>query len=298
MRLSVVMFLFISLLFIPQAAFSEKANTIDEVMAPYDSEKCIECHEGYHESWAKSWHAQSITDPRTLRTFRTYILSGVDKLPEVKRTILRDMCLLCHAPAAMNASDQLAEEIAAMVVTAADDKDAAKREAAKKELGKLSINCLSCHGTKAPGGVPFGPLEPNTIYGPGDSEDVPHMDEIGFNTLKAENMKKSEYCAPCHHGCPPSMSSKECPTQWTAYQEHYIAHGGDKTCQACHMEGEEGANHRFPGIYEKDFAKTAVDLTIDAVPTKYIYHLENRSVPAVYMTVKLKNKGAHDIPHG
>ena len=64
------------------------------------------------------------------------------------------------------------------------------------------------------------------------------------------------------------------------------------------MQGDGGASHRFPGIYEKDFAKTGIEITIDAVPTKYIYHLENRSVPAVVMNVQLKNKSAHDIPHG
>jgi len=298
MRLFVVLFLFISLIFTPQTAFTGKVNTIDELVAPYDSSKCKDCHEDIHGEWAKSWHAQSVTDPRTLRTFRTYLLSGVDKLPQPERPILRDMCLLCHAPAALNASDQLAEEIAAMVITAADDKDASKRDAALKELSKLDINCITCHGIKDPGGVPLGTLHPNTIFGPGDAEDTPHKDEIGFKTVKAENMKTSEFCMPCHHGCPPSLSSKECPTQWTVYQEHYLAHGGDKTCQECHMQGDGGASHRFPGIYEKDFVKTGIELTIDAVPTKYIYHLENRSVPAVVMSVHLKNKTAHDIPHG
>jgi mono/diheme cytochrome c family protein len=270
----------------------------DELVAPYDSSKCKDCHEDIHGEWAKSWHAKTITDPRTLRSFRTFIKSGVDNLPEVKRTMLRDMCLMCHVPAARNASDELAEEIAGLVVTAVDDKDAAKREAATKELSKLNINCLTCHGIENPGGLPAGTFKPNTIFGPGDAEDPPHKDEIGFETVTDENMKKSEFCMPCHHGCPPGMSSKECPTQWTVYQEHYLAHGGDKTCQECHMQGDGGASHRFPGIYEKDFAKTGIELTIDAVPTKYIYHLENRSVPAVVMSVHLKNKTAHDIPHG
>ncbi len=298
MRLFVVLFLFISLIFIPQAAFTERVNTIDEVMAPYDSENCAECHEEIHENWAKSWHAKPITDPRSLRTFRTFILSGVDKLPEVKRTMLRDMCLMCHVPAVFTgASDELAEKIAGLVVTAADDKDAAKKDSAAKELSKLNMNCLTCHGTKAPGGLPFGELEPNTIYGPGDAEDTPHGD-FGYKTVKSESMKTSEFCMPCHHGCPPGMSSKECPTQWSVYQEHYLAHGGDKTCQQCHMQGEDGESHRFPGIYEKDFVKTGIEITIDAVPTKYVYHLENRSVPGIFLNVHLRNTSAHDIPHG
>jgi mono/diheme cytochrome c family protein len=298
MKSLVVLLLFAAVLLIPQSVFSGQLATIDEVAATQDSEMCKDCHEDVHEAWSQSWHAKSITDPRTIRTFRTYILSGVDKLPDVKRTILRDMCLMCHAPAALGASDELAEQIAGLVVTAVDDKDASKRDAATKELAKLNINCMTCHGVKNPGGLPPGTPQPNTIFGPGNAEDPPHKDEFGFDTVKADNMKKAEFCKPCHHGCPEGMTSKECPTQWSVYQEHYLAHGGDKTCQQCHMQGEGGESHRFPGIYEKDFAKTAIELKLSATPTRYFYHLENRSVPAVVMNVQLKNVGAHDLPHG
>jgi len=298
MRKVCLFMLLSAVVLLPLAAFAEKANTIDELMAPYDSSQCADCHDEYHENWAMSWHAKAITDPRTIRSFRTFILSGADKLPDVKRTILRDMCLMCHVPAAMNASDELATQIADLVVTAVDDADAAKRDAATKELSKLNINCLTCHGMKTPGGLGASGLQPNTIFAPGDGKDAPHKDEFGFDTVQDANMKKAEYCAPCHHGCPPGMTSKECPTQWTVYQEHYLAHGGDKTCQECHMSGEGGASHRFPGIYEKDFAATAIDMKLHATPTVYYYHLENRKVPAITMHAEVKNTGAHDLPHG
>lgn len=296
MRFLILCLLFVSLVIAPQAAFANTATTIDEAAAAYNSEKCKECHDDIHKEWSKSWHAKSVVDPRSLKTFRTFILSGADKLPGVKRSILRDMCLICHAPAATAASDELAEKISGLVVTAADDKDASKREAAIKELSKLEINCLTCHGGKAVG--PGSQVEPNKIYGPGDAKEPPHKDTIGYDTVKLPSMKTSEFCAPCHHGCPPGMSSKECPTQWTVYQEHYLAHGGKKTCQECHMAGEGGASHSFPGIYEKDFVKTAVDLSLDAQPTRHFYQLTNKVVPAVVMNVQVKNMGAHDIPHG
>ncbi len=286
----------LSLILIPLTAYSEQAKTIDELVTMYDSQKCTACHTDIHENWSKSWHAKSIIDPRTIRTFRTFLLSGADKLPGIKRSILRDMCLICHVPVATNASDELAEEIAGLIVTAVDDKDASKREAAEKQLAKLNINCLTCHGMDIAG--PGGKFTPNTIYGPGDAKEPPHKDVIGFNTVKSENMKKSEFCATCHHGCPPEMSSKECPTQWTVYQEHYLAHGGKKTCQECHMRGEGIESHRFPGVYEIEFAKSAIDLKLDVTPTRYFNHLKNEKWPAVVLNVQLKNIGAHDIPHG
>ena len=95
MRFLFVFILIVSAALLPQLAFAEKANTIDELIAPIDSQQCEGCHSDFHENWSKSWHSKSITDPRTIRSFRTFILSGVDKLPGVKRTMLRDMCLMC-----------------------------------------------------------------------------------------------------------------------------------------------------------------------------------------------------------
>jgi mono/diheme cytochrome c family protein len=314
MRFLFLFMLIVSAAMVPQMAFSEQAKTIDELVSSVDSSQCAGCHSDIHDNWSKSWHAKSVTDPRSLRTFRTFILKGIDKNKKpagAKRTMLRDMCLKCHAPAALGASDELAEQIAGLVVTAVDDKDASKKEAAIKELSKLDINCITCHGVRTPGGLVEvrtteglvegklpAPPEPNTIFGPGDAKNPPHKDAIGFNTIKSENMKKSEFCMPCHHGCPPGMSSKECPTQWTVYQEHYIAHGGKQTCQDCHMQGKGGASHRFPGIYEKEFAATAIDLTLSATPTRHYDHLEDKMMPAIVMNVKLKNNSPHDLPHG
>lgn len=291
----------LTLLVLPLALFAEdtstanKPSTMDELVAPVDSSKCMECHDEIHEDWSKSWHAKAVIDPRTIRTFRTFILRGVDSLPEVKRTILKDMCLMCHAPAATAASDELAAQIADWVVTAVDDEDAAKREAATKELAKLNINCITCHGMKNP---VAGKIIPNTIFGPGDAEETPHKEEFGYDTVKSENMKDSTFCEPCHHGCPPGIPSSVCPTQWTSYMEHYVAHGGTKSCQDCHMRDEDWGSHRFPGIYETEFAKKGIELTLHATPTKYIYHLENKAVPAITMNVQAKNVSGHGIPHG
>jgi|GEM_PF-641322 len=303
MRKFFVLLLLISVVLIPQYAPAKIATTIDELAASFDSSLCEGCHSEIHKNWAESWHAKSITDPRSLRTFRTFILKGIDnnKNAGVKRTMLRDMCLMCHAPVALNASDELAVKIAELVVTAADEKDEAKKSAALKELSKLNINCITCHGIKTPGGLveghPSAPPQPNTIFGPGDAKNPPHKD-FSFNTIKSDSMKKAEFCMPCHHGCPPGISSKECPTQWTVYQEHYIAHGEKKTCQECHMQGKGGTSHRFPGIYEKEFAATAIDLTLTATPTRHFDHLKDIMVPAVVMNVQLKNNSPHDLPHG
>ncbi len=293
MRLFITLVLLIFAAAIPQIVSAEPANTIDELVARYDTSHCAECHEDIHNDWQKSWHGQSVVDSRVLRTFRTFLLSGLDRLPEAKRRDFKDVCLNCHVPQIKDASDELVVKISDMVITAVDDKDAAKREAAKKELAKLNINCISCHNMYA---VPDGKALPNTIYGPGTADEPPHKEEFGSETAKSEYLKTSKFCAQCH-GCP--LPPEECPTTYSSYEQHYLGHGGTKTCQGCHMQAEgDGSTHRFPGIYEVDFAKTGIELTLNASPTTYVYHLENRRVPGLVMNVKAKNTSGHGMPHG
>ncbi|MBI4697748.1 MAG: hypothetical protein HY758_02215 [Nitrospirae bacterium] len=276
---------------VPFTASAAPAATIDELVAPYDSSKCADCHEDIHKEWQGSWHGQSIVDPRVLKTFRTFILSGLDK-SQAKRKDLKDVCLGCHAPQIRDASEELVIKIGEMIVTAVDDKDAAKREAAIKELSKLNINCIACHNQYA---VADGNPQPKTIYGPGKAKEPPHKDEFGFDTVKSEYLKSSKFCGKCH-GC--ELPSKECPTLYSSYEEHYMAHGGKETCQGCHMKGEEYANHKFPGIYDKDFVKEAISIDITANTTEYVYHLENKIVPGVVVNVKLSSHSGHGMPHG
>ena len=126
----------------------------------------------------------------------------------------------------------------------------------------------------------------------------PHKDEIGYETVVDNYLKTSEFCAECHHGCG-DLPSSVCPTLYTSYKEHYIAHGGKETCQQCHMKVDNDyANHKFPGIYEKDFVKEYVDIQISGSPTEYVYHLENRIVPGLVMNVKLTSHSGHGMPHG
>ncbi len=271
-------------------------NTIDELVAMYSIEKCADCHEDIHKEWKDSWHSKSITDPRVIRTWRTFIKSGLDKSPAAKRKDLKDVCLPCHAPQTKDASDELIVKISDLIVTAVDDKDAAKREAANKELEKLNINCQICHNLK---GSPDGKPKEKTIYGPGNASDTsPHKDEMGYDSVKSDFLKNPKFCADCHHGCPPDMPSSICPTIYTSYEEKYKAHGGNKTCQECHMISEGEISHKFPGIYEADFAKSGVNISLNVRPTEYVYHLENRIVPAVVVKVDVKNTSGHGIPHG
>lgn len=299
MRLIPVLLLLAAVMFLPLTSQANQANTIDELAGMYKIEKCAECHKDLdpiHDEWKGSWHAKSLVDPRVLRTWRTFILSGLDKSKGTRRD-LKDICLPCHVPQIKDASDKLATEIADLVVTAVEDKDESKRESAIKELSKLNINCVVCHNMKA---TPDSKPEAGVIYGPKGPEKIdatPHEEE-GFKSIKSEYLKTSEFCAQCHHGCPPDMPSSICPTLYTSYKEHFLARGGKETCQECHMKGEEFKSHRFPGIFETDQVKEGIDLKLTVRPTEFVYHLENRIVPAIVVKVDVTNKAGHVIPHG
>jgi cytochrome c553 len=155
--------LFTSAVVVQEPAQTGSLATIDDLASKYTIYKCVECHEDVYEEWSQAWHAKSIIDSRVLRTWRTFIVRGLDTLPEGKRSKLKDACLRCHAPQIEDASDELTTNIADLVVIAVEDKNVKKRESAIQELSKISINCLVCHNLK---GSPDGKPKEKTIYGP------------------------------------------------------------------------------------------------------------------------------------
>lgn len=305
MRYLVLSIFIFSLILIPLYAYCDQAKTIDELVSMYDSSSCIECHEAISKEWENSKHANSVMDPNVLKTWRTFITQGLDYEGHPREWLMG--CLQCHVPQTKDASPELIKQIADMVVTVVDDKDAAKRDAAVKELSKLNINCLSCH-TYVRVAHPFTPdveLKPKTIYTPKDNETaVENHKEANFNTVKSEAIRTSQFCAACHHGCPPEETSKTCPTQYTSYIEHYMGEkGGKETCQGCHMkevekEGEKWKSHAFLGSRDKSLFEKYIDININARPTTYIDHFEGERTPALVVDVEVVNNGGHGIPHG
>lgn len=295
MKILLSIMLFTTAAIVQEPSLRGSINTIDELASKYAIEKCIECHDDVHEEWSRSWHAKSIVDPRVLRTWRTFILRGLDTSPTAKRRDLKDVCLPCHAPHSKDLPDELIVNIADLIVTAVDDGDEHKRKTAINELSKININCLICHNLK---GSPDGKPKEKTIYGPKGAGEEPHKEEIGFETVKSDLIPTPEFCAQCHHGCPPGMPSTICPTVYSSYREDYLAGGGTKRCHDCHMKGEDGVSHRFPGVYEIDNVQKGIKLTVKAQPTTYVYHLANRMVPALALNIQVKNTAGHVIPHG
>ncbi|MBI5741231.1 MAG: hypothetical protein HZA16_10985 [Nitrospirae bacterium] len=292
MRLTYVCILFLSIIIPAYPVSANKAATIDELVEMYNIEACAECHPEKHEDWKTSTMGNSVVDPRVLLGMRSFIRLAIDEEAALKMEDLT-ICLICHIPQIKVASPELVIHIGRLILTAVEDKDKLKREAAKKELSKLNLNCLGCHNLTATG-FKIKPEE-KVIYGPEGIKYNPH-EGIGFRTKKSDLLSTPEFCAQCHH-CPPDVPWKECPTLYTTYMEDFIGKGRKESCQDCHMKGEENI-HKFSGPNDPDFLKSAITLTANARPTKYIDIDENKRIPVLALTIELKNNAGHVIPHG
>lgn len=245
----------------PLAAFAEY-NTIDDLAKAYSDETCKTCHSKTYDEWKSSYHSQSIV--HSLGGIRNFIVVGLGK--EWKKPVSREhmmRCMDCHAPQLKDASEALVKEIANLIVTAVDEKDAAKKDAAKKELSKLNVNCVICHNTKISIEKNLlGAPEKGVYYGPSGKPSPAHKTE------KSNAIKSSLFCGQCHGiYTPPDGDTIGCNTLYGSYQDAYRGNGGAETCQDCHMK-KNNRGHTFPGAYQVDIVKEGIGLDAEITGIK------------------------------
>jgi len=285
-----------------------KAKTIAELVARYDSESCIECHEEAHEQWSESAHSRSLFGTgRTALTFRTAILnglmtwkaSGVEELKDVRVEHLMG-CAKCHLPQLADATDDVAREIVESIDawrTAYLDEDDDKADELEETLLSLNINCLVCHNRNAithkwTDGYP----RTDTVYGLAGG-DIAHEDETFSRKETSPIMGASIFCGQCH-GEGPNFELEnptQCATAYGSYLFAYIPEGGHKTCQQCHME-ESGLGHNMQSYRAKVMSDKAVamEVTTQAVVWRDVSTMR----PKATVEIDLTNQAGHGIPDG
>jgi nitrate/TMAO reductase-like tetraheme cytochrome c subunit len=280
----------------------KKAKTVDELIAMYDSSECMSCHADIAEQWSKSLHARSIFGTgRTIATILTTYKVGLKNFPYAGVKDIKDVkvehlmiCAKCHLPQLAEAEDSVAQEIIklAMDYMEGDEKTSAK---AKEKLEKLNINCLICHQRNAiihkwVEGYP----ERNVIYG---SKDGDHPFEKMPKIKHSSAIKESIFCGQCH-GLGPNFEFDEpsqCATLYGYYLWSYVAKGGMKSCQDCHMR-ESGLGHNIQAYRDKKMQEMAVDFHVNVRP---IYWRDGAVIkPLIYAIVEIRNKAGHAIPDG
>ncbi len=280
------------------SAAGKQADTIDELVAMFDESKCMECHEATHNEWQSSWHSRAVIS--SLKGMHNFIAIGLAKewdTPLTKAQVMK--CLDCHAPTVKYASEKLAVDIGNMIVTAHKMKGTPKGDAAKKELAKLNVGCLSCHNVKA-GAVArglHGEPKPGMIYGP-NGEDA----DDGHETEELVDITRASFCMQCH-GKYKAVDGEtiQCNTLSGSYQNTYIAKGGSKTCQDCHMK----KGHTFPGGHDLDIVKEGLGLQVEIISYGHLpgtlkkkVKKEKTWVPSAVVNVFIENKTGHRVPDG
>jgi hypothetical protein len=325
MRLLLILLLLISISFIMFSAHAsettpgthgptvpgELVSTIDELAARFDPEVCADCHEQIYEEWAHSGHGNAFSTERVLQTWRTFIKQGLEKEDHLDKMDMKSHCLWCHAPVIKYATDDLAAEIIDLIIQAVDDPDELQRMAAKKELSKLNIDCYGCHNMFALEGGYWGNKgEEGAIYGPrGEAapDERTHELETGSGiinkTIKSDFLTTTKFCARCHHGFSDSVPFWKVRTLYASYMEDYVHKGGKEKCQDCHMKREDNdpenpRGHSFPGVHDKDFFASAIEIEIEAEQTQFIDNYKNALTPTLCLKVKVTSHSGHGLPYG
>ena len=281
----------------PGTAKAKEAQTLDELVARFDSTRCQECHPEIYADWQQSLHAKPMLGPigRTLATFQGYVNSRDTELKKSHEVApgMREFlkpCVECHLPQMMDASEAVAVEIAEAIV----DGD-------EEVLDKLQITCLVCHSRNAilrkfRDGAP----KAGVIYGPKYAG--PHGDTTFHTAKPSEMMRDTVFCAQCHQG--PNVQHYDepmwCTSTFDSHQHFYVPMGGTQSCQDCHMRNEGG--HRFPPNYQ-DKAQTSKRLQewIDLNVTTVGYRMKPNAkefIPLAVINTEVVSRIGHRFPDG
>ncbi|MDX1775550.1 MAG: multiheme c-type cytochrome ExtKL [Desulfobulbales bacterium] len=290
-------FLVVFLVMIPMSAFGQKAKTIDELAAMYDSSRCKECHAEIYARWENSHHARSLMGVQDGLMMTPLALKGLTPFsPDDpgKATLDTFPCFKCHLPQALvSADDAFAVDYARALV--AQD---------KAKVSKLRITCIVCHNTKAIiHQLSEGPPEEKVLYGTKDV--ASHDDEFFTKIKKGSIIDHAIMCGQCH-GLGPNLEFKnpvQCATLYGSYEHNYISKGGTQQCQECHMQEVDGfADHLIaPNWNDLEGTKKILQDTIsmDVQTVGYEWLLKSKDLkPMVVVNTKINQNAGHRIPDG
>lgn len=286
-----------ALLMLPAIANAKEVQTLEELIQMYDSTSCKACHQKIYEEWEQSLHAKPLLGPigRTLATFQGYVKLRDTELKKSREVApgtkeFLKPCIECHLPQMMDASENVANEVAKAIV-----------DGNEQILNRLQITCVVCHNRNAIlRKFRDGNPQPNTVYGTKHSG--AHGDKKYSKVEKSEMMGDTAFCGQCHQG-PNIQHYNEpmwCTSTFDSHQQFYVPMGGTESCHDCHMRNEGG--HRFPPNYQ-DKAMTSkrlkewIDLNVSAVAYNFRPTAKDL-IPMVLINTEVVSRIGHRFPDG
>jgi len=288
----------LALLTIPATAPAEmqKAKTIDELAALFDSTGCKECHDTIYAQWEKSHHARPFMGVAGGMILTPVITASAFKVADPKQATLKSFpCFKCHLPQALRwAEDSVAQELAAALMANPQD---------KAKVAKLQITCKVCHWDR---GILHrlqdGNPKEGVIYG---NKSGPHDDKVFTKMEKNLVLKQAIFCGQCH-GTGPNFEFEnpvQCATLYGSYQHAYLPAGGEKSCQECHMQKKDGVPDHLIGPNFDDKAGTqalfekAIHVDVQTLGFQWLRKAKDLR-PLVVVNTKITHDAGHRIPDG
>jgi hypothetical protein len=291
---------------VPLTAFgANKAKTINELAAMYDSSNCKTCHADIYTQWEKSHHARPLMGVKGGLMLTPLAKKGATAFsPDEPKTatIKNYPCFKCHLPqAVISAEDSVAVELTQALLTASDEKASDKSKAdAKAQVAKLQITCIVCHNTKAIiHKRELGEPEKGVLYGKKDV--ASHPDKAFSAVKKSAIMSNSVFCGQCH-GLGPNLEfdqAFQCANLYGSYLHAYIPSGGTQTCQNCHMaKGDHLIAPNFnDDAQTSELLAKAIDLDVQTLGYEWLRKAGDLN-PKVVVNTKITTKAGHRIPDG
>lgn len=247
---------------------------VDTVLEPgvlNPSARCGQCHQQIYETWERSLHAQSAMDPIFQASYMQAYLETAGKA--------REICLRCHAPAAVLSGDL----------------------EMRQPLSREGIPCDFCHSVVSVDlkrrDQPFRLMLDGVKRGP-----LPDAVSPAHKVAKSELHKSAEFCAGCHEYVNPAgVPILSTYSEWKASWQAKIG----KTCQDCHMPSSPGQTVRPElGVYRSEINLHDVsgghssDQVRKAATVK-IVKLEREEPTLAAVEVEVANVGSgHFVPTG
>jgi hypothetical protein len=297
MKVLKLLFVVLLCMAVPVLAAAEKAKTIDELAAMYDSSRCKDCHADIYAQWEKSHHARSLMGVQDGLMMTPLAKAGATPFSPAdpsKATIKTFPCFKCHLPQAVTmAEDSVAAEYAKALL----DGD-------KEKVGKLRITCIVCHNEKAIiHRLELGNPEKDVLYG--EKDVASHPDKVFKSVKKSAIMDHAIMCGQCH-GLGPNLefdNPVQCATLYGSYEHNYISQGGFKSCQDCHMPKINGkADHLIaPNFNDHEqtqkLLKDAIYMDVQTLGYEWLRKAKDLR-PMVVVNTKIWTKAGHRIPDG
>lgn len=232
---------------------------------------CGKCHLDIYNQWRESLHAAGLTNP----AFRTaYLESYMSNAEESKQ-----LCLSCHAPAAVALEDFQLE----------------------KEVSKEGITCDLCHSIievqPSPSGFTYKSKVGQTKVGP-----WPDVESKAHKTLFSPLQTSAQLCATCHEYV--NKNKVSILSTYSEWKEGPYAKEGVQ-CQGCHMPSISGVS---VGPEVKEVKRKEINLHLlegghSIAQLKKAMHLEIVNIEKLNtemkVTLNLANVGSgHMVPSG